>query len=89
MLLIDCPWCGPRADIEFVCAGEAHPPRPTVPETPPDAAWADYITLRENRRGLHAERWWHAKGCGSWLLVTRNTASHEIASVRYLRGQQP
>ncbi|MEQ1611156.1 MAG: sarcosine oxidase subunit delta, partial [Hyphomicrobiaceae bacterium] len=24
MLLIECPHCGPRAEIEFRCGGEAH-----------------------------------------------------------------
>ena len=23
MLLIPCPWCGPRPDTEFLCTGEA------------------------------------------------------------------
>ena len=28
MLLIPCPWCGPRAEVEFTCGGEAHIERP-------------------------------------------------------------
>ena len=28
MLLIECPWCGPRQETEFFCGGEAHLSRP-------------------------------------------------------------
>jgi Sarcosine oxidase delta subunit len=24
MMLIDCPFCGPRAELEFTCGGESH-----------------------------------------------------------------
>ena len=36
MLLIDCPWCGPRAEHEFRCGGESHIARPGPPETVAD-----------------------------------------------------
>ena len=81
MLLIDCPWCGKRPEGEFVCAGEAHPARPADPNAIYDATWGDYVVMRENRRGLHDERWWHVRGCGSWLLVRRDTTTHVIESV--------
>ena len=32
MLLITCPYCGPRPEIEFRCGGEAHIARPADPE---------------------------------------------------------
>lgn len=86
MLLIACPWCGLRAESEFICAGEAQPPRPRDPNTLSDDEWANVVVMRENRRGLHAERWWHARGCGSWLLVERDTLTHRIASVSSLGG---
>jgi sarcosine oxidase subunit delta len=31
MLLIECPWCGPRDEIEFSYGGEAHRVRPGDP----------------------------------------------------------
>ena len=31
MLLIPCPWCGPRDEIEFHYGGEAHIARPADP----------------------------------------------------------
>lgn len=85
MLLIECPWCGLRPEGEFVCAGEAHPPRPVEPSGLNDAAWADYVVMRENRRGVHDERWWHVRGCGSWLLVRRDTVTHRIETVAMIK----
>ena len=32
MLLIDCPWCGPRDECEFSYGGEAHIKRPENPD---------------------------------------------------------
>ena len=43
MLEIPCPWCGPRNESEFVCAGEADRKRPPDPEAETDEAWADYL----------------------------------------------
>lgn len=81
MLLIECPWCGPRPEQEFTCAGEAHPPRPHDPSAFSDRQWSDYVVMRANLRGLHEERWWHVRGCGSWLSVTRDTLTHDIRTV--------
>ena len=41
MLLIPCPWCGPRDESEFGCGGEAHIARPSETERLSDADWAD------------------------------------------------
>ena len=37
---------------------------------------------RENVRGLQLETWQHVSGCRMWLLVERDTMTHEIHSVR-------
>ena len=63
MLLIDCPYCGPRAEIEFRCGGQAHIARPDGPAAMDDAAWAEFLFVRDNPKGLHAERWHHTHGC--------------------------
>lgn len=81
MLLIECPWCGPRPEQEFTCAGEAHPARPRDPAALSDTHWSGYVVMRANRRGVHEERWWHVRGCGSWLSVTRDTLTHDIVAV--------
>ena len=78
MLPVPCPFCGVRPETEFVCAGEVLPPRPSDPQAMTDAAWADWVVMRNNTRGEHAERWWHARGCGSWFVLQRNTVTHEL-----------
>ena len=80
MLLIACPWCGPREQTEFACGGEGHIRRPD-PETASDADWAHYLFMRKNPKGLHQERWNHAQGCRRWFHVTRDTVSHRIHAV--------
>jgi len=44
-------------------------------------AWDDYLHNRDNPAGESRELWYHAQGCGAWLVVTRDTVSHEIADV--------
>lgn len=78
MLLIPCPWCGPRDEAEFHYGGEAHIARPADPAALDDAAWADYLFMRENPKGLMAERWVHRNVCRRWFNLLRDTASHRI-----------
>ena len=86
MLLIECPWCGPRAEIEFSCGGEAHIARPADPASMSDEAWADYLFMRKNTRGLHREQWNHSSGCRRWFNVERDTVTYRINAV-YRMGQ--
>ena len=88
MLLIDCPWCGPRGEDEFSYGGEAHIVRPAAPEAESDAQWADYLFMRSNRRGLNLERWVHTHGCRRWFNVARDTVTHRIEAV-YRMGEAP
>ncbi len=88
MLLIPCPWCGPRDEHEFAYGGEAHIARPLDPDALSDEAWADYLFMRTNPKGRHRERWVHAHGCRRWFNVARDTASHEILAV-YKMGEAP
>lgn len=47
----------------------------------PDAgedAWDAYLHLRENPAGVTQDLWQHEAGCGAWIVVTRNTMTHEI-----------
>lgn len=78
MLLIECPWCGPRAEPEFSYGGEADIARPRDPDTLSDAEWADYLFHRSNPRGAHRELWNHAHGCRRWFGVERDTVSYRI-----------
>jgi heterotetrameric sarcosine oxidase delta subunit len=88
MLLINCPWCGPREEIEFRCGGEAHIARPKDPSALDDPAWAEYVFMRTNPKGWHRERWYHANGCRRWFNAIRSTVTHEIAAI-YRMGETP
>ncbi len=89
MMSISCPWCGPRDETEFRYGGEAHIARPADPDALSDEAWADYLFMRANPKGLHAERWMHAAGCRRWFNVLRNTVSHEIEAVYPMGAPRP
>ena len=82
---IPCPFCGEREITEFTYLGDANCPRPE-PQGP-DAAgrFFDAVYLRNNPRGPHEELWYHGMGCRSWLRVTRNTLTHEIAGAKFER----
>ena len=51
MLLIPCPWCGPRPEVEFTYGGEAHIARPANPSLLSDTDWADFLYNRKNPKG--------------------------------------
>ena len=89
MLLIACPWCGAREEHEFTCGGEAHLARPLEPERLDDAAWADYVFMRTNPKGVHYERWCHVAGCRRWFNLARHTVSHDILAVYRLDEPKP
>jgi sarcosine oxidase subunit delta len=36
--------------------------------------------VRDNPKGLHQDYWLH-QPCRNWLVVERNTATHEVTSV--------
>jgi heterotetrameric sarcosine oxidase delta subunit len=88
MLLIECPHCGPRAEIEFSYGNEAHIARPLEPEALSDEAWAEYLFMKTNRKGIMLERWVHSHGCRRWFNVARDTLTYEILAV-YPMGAQP
>ena len=88
MLLIECPWCGRRDESEFSYAGEAHIARPLETEKLSDEAWADYLFMRKNPKGLHREQWLHAAGCRRYFNVERDTATYQISG-SYRIGEMP
>ena len=89
MLLIECPWCGPRDESEFSCGGEAHIVRPERPEALSDDQWADYLFMRTNPKGVHFERWLHAHGCRRWFNMARDTVSHDILAIYEVGAPKP
>ena len=72
-LEIACPNCGARPHTEFAFGGEERP------HGSPDVA-ADFerVFYPVNAEGPHRERWFHALGCRSWFVVTRDTRTNRI-----------
>ena len=87
MMQIPCIHCGLRDESEFVCGGTSHLTRPGLQGS--DHAWGEYLFFRDNPKGLHAERWRHAQGCGQWFNVARHTITHEISSVYAITDPPP
>ena len=85
-MIIDHPLLGPRDAAEFVCLGDAsliERPAWDAPDAP--ERFHDYAYLRDNPAGEHRELWYHEQGDRSWLVVTRNTLTHEVVSVELAR----
>lgn len=77
-MLIPHPLLGLRDAQEFTYLGDAS--LLSRPEGGDEAAFFDYTYLRDNPAGLHRELWFHEQGDRSWLVVTRDTRTHEIVS---------
>lgn len=84
MLLIACPHCGPRNHREFAYGGDANSRRP--PESGGEQDWFEFVYMRDNPRGPHRELWQHVQGCRAWIVVTRDTATHEIGDTSLPNG---
>ncbi|MFJ8593937.1 sarcosine oxidase subunit delta [Streptomyces sp. NPDC093598] len=89
MLLITCPWCGPRDETEYHYGGQAHVPHPENPAELTDEQWAEYVFYRDNPKGLFAERWAHSTGCRRWFNVLRDTVTHEVLTTYRLDEPRP
>ena len=85
-MIIDHPILGPRDASEFVYLGDSsliNRPDPSVEEAA--QLFYEYQYLRANIAGPMKELWYHEQGDRSWLVVTRNTITHEITSVELAR----
>ena len=80
MIRIECPFCGERDHSEFSYGGDASITYPPL-DAPADV-WHDAVFLRENICGRQSETWHHIHGCRMWLIVERDTMTHEIFAVR-------
>lgn len=74
---ITCPICGERDSREFSYRGAALALERPAPDAGEDA-WAEYVHLRENPAGVLQELWYHESGCSAWIVVQRNTTTHEV-----------
>jgi heterotetrameric sarcosine oxidase delta subunit len=82
---IPCPHCGSRIHDEFTYYGDATVRRPGATGADAEAAFFDYVYVRNNPFGLHQELWFHQGGCHEWLVVERDTRNHEITGARPAR----
>jgi len=83
---LPCPNCGERDHGEFVYRGDATVARPDPAAPGAAAAFHAYVHLRDNPAGWHFEHWYHEGGCRSWIVVERNTVTHEVRGARLARS---
>lgn len=89
MLLIRCPICGERPELEFRYGGEAHIARAERTAELSDQDWVSFLYLRSNPKGLHAERWRHIHGCGRFFNCLRDTVSDRILATYRIGEPRP
>jgi heterotetrameric sarcosine oxidase delta subunit len=82
---IQCPFCGERDSGEFTYLGDANCRRPNPDVLDAQARFFEAVYLRDNPAGPHEEFWYHVFGCRSWVHVTRDTRSHEILAVDFVK----
>ena len=78
MMQIDCPHCGPRAQVEFAYERTLDSVV-TLNMSAQEAVQRLYA--RANPRGEADELWRHGFGCRQWLVLRRHRVTHEIGSV--------
>lgn len=84
-MIIHHPILGPRDAQEFVYLGDASLIDRPDGMTAGVEKFHDYLYSRTNPAGEHRELWYHEQGDRSWLVVTRNTVTHEISKVELAR----
>ena len=86
-MMIPHPLLGLRDAREFTYLGDAAViDRPDGMAEGAGDAFHDYLYLRDNPAGPHRELWYHEQGDRSWLVVTRDTVTHEILQVDLARN---
>jgi sarcosine oxidase subunit delta len=88
-MLIPHPLLGLRDAQEFTYLGDAALlNRPDPAREGAEAAFSDYVYLRDNPAGVHRELWFHEQGDRSWLVVTRDTRTHQILGAELARDMK-
>ncbi len=77
---IPCPYCGDRNSQEFIYRGDAAPQRPGS-----DDGFYEYVHVRTNPAGPINEHWYHAQGCRNWIVVQRDTHTHQVFGANLAR----
>lgn len=88
MLILECPYCGVKADeTDLHGDGEAHLKRFGPGSSDDD--FEGYLFMRKNPKGVHFERWRHASGCGKFFHAARNTMTLEVYGTYSAQTYEP
>lgn len=88
MLLLECPYCGVKAEeSELTPGGEAHLKREGPGSL--DGDFEAYMFERANPKGVCFERWRHSYGCGKWFLAARCTVTLEVFGTYLAQNKNP
>ena len=85
MILLPCPYCGPRNASEFRYVGEVSE-RPDPNETDVED-WRVFLYARDNPAGWTTETWFHSAGCRQHLVAERHTTTNEVRVSRLPEAQ--
>ena len=91
MILLPCPYCGPRNASEFRYVGELSM-RPD-PNATGAEEWRAFLYMRDNPAGWTTETWFHSAGCRQHLVVQRHTVTNEartprLPAAQFLHGRE-
>lgn len=84
MLLVPCPWCGPRNASDLRYVGEAS--RRPDPGTATPEEWRAYLYIRANPAGPTVENW-YCRGCRRFFVAERDTGTNVFNASRPPRRQ--
>lgn len=76
MILVPCPYCGPRNASEFRWCGESGRRPDQNLATPQE--WRTYLYMRRNPAGWTTETWYHRAGCRRYFKAERHTVTNDI-----------
>jgi methylglutamate dehydrogenase subunit B len=82
-----CPHCGERDVREFTYLGDATVARPDPLAEDRIERYVEYVFVRANPAGLHKEYWYHGVGCQQWLVVSRDTKTHQVLGSEFAAQQ--
>jgi heterotetrameric sarcosine oxidase delta subunit len=85
VILLPCPYCGPRNASEFRYIGELSE-RPD-PNATSAEEWRAFMYMRANPANWTTETWFHRAGCRQHLVVERHTVTNEVRSSRVPAAQ--
>ena len=90
MLLIPCPWCGPRDETEFHYGGQAGVAYPTDPAALTDAEWAELPVHAGQPQGpVRASAGATRAGCRRWFTVVGTRSPTRSSTADPATGDRP